>query len=79
MNEQHCLRILNQLATQLSTLLLVFTVSLALIPATMAGTVMIDLTQPNEHQNWRATNDNVMGAFRKECLLMTDTQVSSQA
>lgn len=26
-----------------------------------AGTIMIDLTRPNEHQQWKATNDNVMG------------------
>ncbi len=34
------------------------TLSNTVIPA---GTIMIDLTRPNEHQQWKATNDNVMG------------------
>ncbi|WP_373954073.1 CIA30 family protein [Vibrio pomeroyi] len=29
--------------------------------ASTAGTEMIDFTQANEHKNWTATNDNVMG------------------
>ncbi|MDO6544026.1 CIA30 family protein [Photobacterium sanguinicancri] len=28
-----------------------------------SGTIMIDLTQANEHQQWEATNDNVMGGI----------------
>ncbi|MGR5153390.1 CIA30 family protein [Photobacterium swingsii] len=28
-----------------------------------SGTIMIDLTQPHEHQQWKATNDNVMGGI----------------
>ncbi|UXA00491.1 CIA30 family protein [Vibrio splendidus] len=31
--------------------------------ASTAGTEMIDLTQANEHHNWTATNDNVMGGI----------------
>jgi len=31
--------------------------------ALASGSLMIDLTQPNEHQQWRATNDNVMGGI----------------
>ncbi|MEZ8094033.1 CIA30 family protein [Photobacterium swingsii] len=36
------------------------TLSNTVIPA---GTIMIDLTQPHEHQVWKATNDNVMGGI----------------
>ncbi|MEZ8739564.1 CIA30 family protein [Photobacterium swingsii] len=36
------------------------TLSNTVIPA---GTIMIDLTRPNEHQQWKATNDNVMGGI----------------
>ncbi|WP_375748840.1 CIA30 family protein [Vibrio sp. HN007] len=32
-------------------------------PIAASGATMIDLTQPNEHQSWRATNDNVMGGI----------------
>ncbi|MGF1788614.1 CIA30 family protein [Photobacterium swingsii] len=37
-----------------------------------AGTIMIDLTRPNEHQQWKATNDNVMGGVSQGQLTFDD-------
>lgn len=43
---------------------IVLLVSIVFSKAILAsGILMIDLTQPNEHQQWRATNDNVMGGI----------------
>ncbi|MEZ8722478.1 CIA30 family protein [Vibrio pomeroyi] len=42
---------------------LVLSLSFLWSKGSTAGTEMIDFTQANEHKNWTATNDNVMGGI----------------
>ena len=42
---------------------LMFCLSFLWSKASTAGTEMIDFTKANEHKNWTATNDNVMGGI----------------
>ncbi|MEZ8023661.1 CIA30 family protein [Vibrio sp. 1F255] len=42
---------------------LVISLSFLWSQVSVAGIGMIDFTQPNEHKNWTATNDNVMGGI----------------
>lgn len=48
----------------IATLCFLLNTSIALSKTVISsGTIMIDLTRPNEHQQWKATNDNVMGGI----------------
>ncbi|ROS67477.1 CIA30 family protein [Vibrio crassostreae] len=51
------------LRKQVAPLWLMLSLSFLWSEASTAGIEMIDFTQANEHTNWTATNDNVMGGI----------------
>ncbi|MCG9642135.1 CIA30 family protein [Vibrio sp. Isolate34] len=53
----------SSLRKQVAPLWLMLSLSFLWSQASTAGTEMIDFTQANEHKNWTATNDNVMGGI----------------
>ncbi|MFL7034977.1 CIA30 family protein [Vibrio lentus] len=53
----------HSLRKRTAPLCLMFCLSFLWSKASTAGTEMIDFTQPQEYQNWAATNDNVMGGI----------------
>nr|WP_102440809.1 CIA30 family protein [Vibrio splendidus]PMJ33477.1 exonuclease [Vibrio splendidus] len=53
----------HSLCKRTAPLWLMFCLSFLWSKASTAGTEMIDFTQANEHKNWTATNDNVMGGI----------------
>lgn len=53
----------SSLRKQVAPLWLMLSLSFLWSKASTAGTEMIDFTQANEHKNWTATNDNVMGGI----------------
>ncbi|MCB5360304.1 CIA30 family protein [Vibrio lentus] len=53
----------HSLRKRTAPLCLMFCLSFLWPKASTAGTEMIDFTQANEHKNWTATNDNVMGGI----------------
>lgn len=53
----------HSLRKRTAPLWLMFCLSFLWSKASTAGTEMIDFTQANEHKNWTATNDNVMGGI----------------
>ncbi|WP_026012266.1 CIA30 family protein [Vibrio splendidus] len=70
MNGTHCkTRLLLRLTTPLFLLLSLHSLSLK---ADAIGTYMIDFTQASEHQNWTATNDDVMGGISTGELIYVD-------
>ncbi|PTO63398.1 CIA30 family protein [Vibrio splendidus] len=70
MNGTHCkTRLLLRLTTPLFLLLSLHSLSLK---ADAIGTYMIDFTQASEHQNWTATNDDVMGGISTGGLIYLD-------
>ncbi|MCG9545365.1 CIA30 family protein [Vibrio sp. Isolate33] len=52
-----------ELRKRMAPLWLMLSLSFLCSKASTAGTEMIDFTQANEHENWTATNDNVMGGI----------------
>ncbi|MEZ9520481.1 CIA30 family protein [Vibrio splendidus] len=70
MNGTNCkTRLLLRLTTPLLLLLSLHSLSLK---ADATGTYMIDFTQASEHQNWTATNDDVMGGISTGGLIYLD-------
>ncbi|PMN10354.1 exonuclease [Vibrio splendidus] len=70
MNGTHCkTRLPLRLTTSLLLLLSLHSLSLK---ADAIGTYMIDFTQASEHQNWTATNDDVMGGISTGGLIYLD-------
>ena len=53
----------SSLRTRAAPLWLMLSLSFLWSKGSTAGTEMIDFTQANEHKNWTATNDNVMGGI----------------
>ncbi|NVN80528.1 MULTISPECIES: CIA30 family protein [unclassified Vibrio] len=53
----------SSLRKRVAPLWLMLSLSFLWSKASTAGTEMIDFTQANEHKNWTATNDNVMGGI----------------
>ncbi|OQQ02359.1 CIA30 family protein [Vibrio splendidus] len=51
---------------------LVISLSFLWSQVSVAGIGMIDFTQPNEHKNWKVTNDDVMGGISKGELIYVD-------
>ncbi|WP_261887008.1 CIA30 family protein [Vibrio pomeroyi] len=53
----------SSLRKRVAPLWLMLSLSFLWSKGSTAGTEMIDFTQANEHKNWTATNDNVMGGI----------------